>query len=412
MIIAFVIVCWCLTITFFCWLYYCIHHSFEIILQGLRRAYWVWLSHLVLLIVITVCWNVRPSWELHPQDFLYDNEWVCKIWGKVHAILYASSHFLVTIFSAYKAEIYFKIIWNRKWFVQAFKVLIWIGIIPVIALIIVYPVGPQRIDGYNVCMKLNTVAQSLWQVILIHWFCMNAVMNFIFWFYSNIPANVFPSLEHQTMINRRLIPIMFLSSLIILIAASVAKYFTRNSWLPFALQTMHLLDIFLNNVVMYYTLFGHVGFLQREADIRRRLEYTADMNSTREEDVTAVCNVEVKNSLEGYVYISLPGMHPIRVSLELVEEHELHEYIITKRKILRQIKKYRKRGIIPSLCRSCNTSEELLEQIEAMEQAENRNPPSPKPPPVTSNLRLSHLKNTPNFLDEQRIPTRRSRLVE
>ena len=83
MIIAFFIICWFLTITFFCWLYYCIHHSFEIILQGLRRAYWVWTSHLALLILITVCWNVRPSWQPHPRDFLYDNEWVCKIWGKI-----------------------------------------------------------------------------------------------------------------------------------------------------------------------------------------------------------------------------------------------------------------------------------------------------------------------------------------
>jgi len=393
-------------------LYFCIHNSYKIILQGLRGAYWVWISHLALLISLTICINVRPIWEPHPVNFLYDNNLICTLWGKFHAVIYSISHFLVTIFSAYKAEIYFQLVWKRKWLTHGFKILILVGVIPVVAVMILWPAGQAHKSGYRVCLKLNGAATILWKIILAHWFCVNLAMNLIFWCYQKLPDDAFPSLEHQLMINRRLIPIMFMSSLLILVAMSVAKNITRTDWLIFALQSSNLLDIFLNNVVMYYTLFGHVGFIEREIEMQRRLEYTAEMNSKQDVDVQVMIDRELGDQLQGHVYISLPGMHPIRVSLELIEEYEMHEYIITKKKILRQIKKYQKRGIIPSLCHTCNTSDELLEQIERMEreEIEDSQMPHSEPTPTASSLRVVQIQVASAFMNECDIPRRRTHL--
>jgi len=277
---------------------------------------------------------------------------------------------------------------------------------------ILWPAGQAHKSGYKVCLKLNGAATILWQIILAHWFCVNLAMNLIFWCFQKLPDDAFPSLEHQLMINRRMIPIMFMSSLLILVAMSLAKDVTRKDWLLFAFQSSNLLDIFLNNVVMYYTLFGHVGFIEREIDVQRRLEYTAEMNSKRDEDVKVMIDRELGDQLQGHVYISLPGMHPIRVSLELIEEYEMHEYIITNKKILRQIKKYKRRGIIPSLCHTCNTSDELLEQIERMEQGESEysRKPRSEPTAIASSCRVVQIQAASAFMNECDIPRRRTHL--
>ena len=74
----------------------------------------------------------------------------------------------------------------------------------------------------------------------------------------------FPSIELQLQINRKILPLMFLTTLLLLSSMVLHIFFTRSDWLPFLVVAFHFLDGIWNNMVMHYTLYGHVAFLSKK----------------------------------------------------------------------------------------------------------------------------------------------------
>ena len=79
---------------------------------------------------------------------------------------------------------------------------------------------------------------------------------------------------------------------------------------------------------------------------------------------SALDNVNMMQNI--YVWLDLPGAHPLKVNIEVVRKNDLELHIVRKHKRLKQIKAYQKRGFVRSLACCCDTTEELIAEIDDM----------------------------------------------
>ena len=87
---------------------------------------------------------------------------------------------------------------------------------------------------------------------------------------------------------------------------------------------------------MHYTLFGHADFLHKEQIIQQRI---ATLNFDVADDMVVQSGENVNMYGREKYWVDLPGLHPIEVTADVVTESDLWEFVITDRKMLRQIRR-------------------------------------------------------------------------
>jgi len=344
---------------FACWILYISLNSYSIILQGLQRAYVIYVFHLVILIAEAFIFLIRPLWKMDVNDVIFDSPVLCTIWGRLWGFMFFVPSFLVTLFSFQKAKLYLQT-QSRLKFLPHF---VWSGVLPLVALVIFYESGPILITGNQSCATISRpYTKILVFLCFVHFIIMNFTMIYVFCRYANSIHETFRELEHQLKINCRVVPLMAISSAVFLSLPAWGSDIINNwsDWNYFATALFHFVDGIFNNMIMHYTLFGHAAFLQKEQLIQQRIN---DINFDVSDDVLA----ESGNATSEY-WIDLPGHHPIRVTHDVVKEIELWEYIVTDKKLLRQIRKYKRRNQIASLYQVCCSSSDLLSYIESTER--------------------------------------------
>jgi len=153
----------------------------------------------------------------------------------------------------------------------------------------------------------------------------------------------FPHLELQIRINRRLVPILFISSVVFYIGT-----FIINKWKTFFSLMAHVLDHTLNNMLMFYTLFGYVSYDEMDAKIRQRIE-NLDWEINKDNCIELGLENE-EYALEIY-WLDFPGIHPIRVTHNVVQEHQLWRFVVDEKIVCRQIR-LSQQHIFPCVCRT------------------------------------------------------------
>jgi len=339
-------------IAFGTWFVYVCRNSYQIILPGLQLAYIIWVVHFYILTFEVISLFLRPIWRSQPHDFIFEEPIVCKIWGKVLLFLVSLQHFLITAFSGEKVQLYLKF-YSCSSLSKVFKVVIWLGLIPNLGICIFYPSGPSIKDGEKRCGEIDTITQLCLSLSYFHWIVMNCIMVFIFRCSKQFTSESFQNLQHQIRINKKILPLIFLSSTIFFSVFIVHQIFSRNEWILFTFTMMHFVDSLLNNMLMHYTIFGHVEFFKQEADIRRRHELMMDGRARDLQDPeSASSDVSGSCSVIGYYWVELPSSYPVAMSYRHVKDMNLWDYVISERRMLHQIEMCETNGAIPSISRT------------------------------------------------------------
>jgi len=168
----------------FAWCIYISLNSYEVILKGLQKAYFTWLVHLFFLLLEGALLFLRPWYQAEPHAFVFNNKALCSICGKVEVLTLVFPHFLITLFSSFKATLYY---FAQPWIYRTFSITVLFGIVPIIALVIVFPTGATKLDGFKSCAKSDTLSREFWRVMSCHFMLMN--------FIKKVPVRLYTSSE-------------------------------------------------------------------------------------------------------------------------------------------------------------------------------------------------------------------------
>jgi len=415
------------------WIFYARHNSFQIETRGLRVAYFTWLCHTLLVTLTAFSLLARPIWNEGPTNIIYDNRNLCKIWGKTNVGVLLLTHFVLSFFSYQKTRSYL----HRKyksWVSYAFTGMLGLGLCMIVFLLYEIRAGPLTRNGYKVCAKTTEAYKYVFMAYTIHFVSINMVMVSIFWLNPHIVSESFTHLEHQIWVNKRIVPLHFLSTLMFIFGCSMTPMVRRTKWNFFLFQLYNMIDGIGNNIVLHYTLFGSasVGYVDKEEEIMKRIDNMSFHGNNKDDDMTVEVDYVDPFEDEGTLWIDLPGLHPIEVKKSLVTEHDLWEFTITNRKMLKQIRRARKKQFIPSLLGTCWTAQEIFGRIEAMTPELGADESSESHPSVSdsSENRISHVSTDishaafdlelspafehprPRLRPRPRVPPHRGRLVE
>jgi len=159
---------------------------------------------------------------------------------------------------------------------------------------------------------------------------------------------------------------MFISTILLSIHALVyTSSLERNAIHPYIVVVCQFVDNFINNVVMYYTLFcgaraDHTG---DDSEFQSRMDFMIQQRSQMVGD-DMITHLGDEPSSDALVWVSLPGLHPIRVTKSIVYEYHLDEDVVTDSKFLKQIERYEQRGFISSLMSCCRSPHDFEAAID------------------------------------------------
>jgi len=356
-----------LTFIIFAYCFIVMRNTYRIIWKGLWKLYCIWCAQLVYLILVLVISILRPIWASEVFDKIWENDTFCSVLGRLWSFSILATNVFVTLFSYYKALLYFKLIWTRRQCLKkCFQLSVWGYVMSVMASIMLVPAGPRLDNSYQVCIHFSPQLRVLHGINSLIYFVINGVMCLFFWFYSDISNPFFLDFEHQLQINKKIVPIMFISTIVLCMYALIySSAMERDNTSAFILVICQLLDNFINNIVMYYTLFCGTNIEQQtenETEFISRMDFMIQQRQASNEDM--IVHTGDEPSSDYLVWVSLPGLHPIRVLKSLVHEYDLEDEIVTDSKFLQQIDRYQTRGFIPSLMSCCRSPHDFEAAID------------------------------------------------
>jgi len=342
--------CFVAIIGFVAWVVYAWNNSYHIVLGGLKPCYHIWLTHLFFLLLEYIYQVLRPVWTLQPADLIYDSNIVCSIHGKVTAFFIVVPSFLGTLFSLSKAQIYFRVRYP-DWY-RSFTIVVYTGVLPILGYLASVETGPTYKDDKKICMSQGTIDRLFLMLYLLHWLVMNIFMIIIFWLHVDLVNESFPSLDHQMKLNRRWIPLVFLTSFVFMAFTIIAETRTSSDTMVYIGFMAHVLDQNFNSILMFHTIFGHVKFLEEAEKVRHGLELILS-NKDADNDVIEL-GLENEDYTLAVYWLDLPGVNPIQMTHELVNELDLWDAVIDNERFLKQLNKIKDNhgGMISHICRS------------------------------------------------------------
>jgi len=347
---------------------YVFRNSYRIVLDGLWKHYVIWVLQLDYLFLFLLICFIRPMWKREQSDWIWNSQNLCHVIGKVWAFLLLTSNVFVTLFSYFKAVLYFKFVMkDTPCLLQLFRFCTYGYVISVLVSIIFLPTGPYLDNDYQVCIDTTgTRIRRFYTFNTFMYLLLNGTMCTIFWYYSDMESDLFRDLDYQLKINRNIIPIMFISTLILSIPGLIfsTSGMERESLLPLLSVICQFTDNFINNIVMYYSLFCSPNDDAQLEELNARYEFMLEQKSKELDEDMIVQVDEIMG--DTFFWVSLPGLHPINVSKHAIDEYNLEEYVVADKKLLRQIERYKKHGVISSLSCVCRSRDDLDFAISAM----------------------------------------------
>jgi len=343
-------------------IYVCIT-SYTITVKGLKNLYRIFMLHLFLILLVS------PVGILRPEEKLFDNiSWtnsvLCHSIGRFFCFYISFQPFLITMFSYYRTSIYTELASGSNRLLiglrNAMKFALVIAFICCLVILGICRSGSQLDGGIRKCLKVDHSIICVFVIGGALFILVNGACMFVFCKFRNL-ADERPeikNLDNQIRRNSFLFPLMHLITTLVYIIQYYMQTYESDKlgyyWYHVVWYHMVAVDQLSNSVLMYLCIFGK-GF----GDFIPNIEYSFD-DSDLQNHIVPALGVE----LDAEIWLSFPGAHPICVSEELVYEMDCWDNVITSKRRLRQIKRYRMRGRIPELFNCYDTPESFANECE------------------------------------------------
>jgi len=347
----------------FFWYAFVFRNSYAIVTPGLKPVYNIFMVHLISTLLFVFISIIRPIlWSYWDSDVL------CHFSGKYFAVIFTFHHILITLFSYYKVQLYDELSRGR---IHYFKYIsafgssgIFMWCLTLVVQLIVSDTGPAYSNGTKVCFLTNELYYATGALSFFFLVLLNSMFIAVICIFGDETEFDIPELQYQTRMNRTIVPLIWSSSVFayIIFLVMAANIGNNGVWILF----WSFGDNVLNSIVMYWAIFG----MSQNTDFLDTNQAEVYMNCSFSESLETELGSDTSDTTykldQDFYWISLPGAHPIKVTRQLVIENDLTLYIVSKRKHLKQIRLYRKRGFVPSLLGCCQSSAELADKLEAM----------------------------------------------
>jgi len=352
----------------FLWLLYVARNAYFIVLPGLKHSFYIWLIHLVYMTLVCTSGIVRPAWTTEMSQVAFDSPFLCHFFGRFYSSITAFTSYSVTTYGFSKVKLYMTLARNKTLCLKALYISLFLGIIlngvVVLLCFITVKSGQTMENGYRFCVTINPIWVMAKYFEVVCYIFLNIVIIGIFFKFRNLRDDSVPDLHNQMLINLYVVPFLFGTTIFIHLANIVIvpnTIKTKDTGVVFYLLS-NMVDNLLNNMAMYWNIFGTINkdfYDDDDFDISEEL---------REIDLDDIAEMK---QVTGYVWVCLPGAHPLKVKSSVVIQNGLQSHIIFKEKRLRQIKKYRERGFVRSLLGCCNNTDELIDELSTMQVHQN-----------------------------------------
>ena len=320
-------------------------NSYGIVIGGLRGPYFVFITH-----SFNIFAQIISSFiffiVIYDDNNLRYNELTCWANGAALTFFVSFGNFLVSLFSFLKVRFY-EIFYQlnptqRKLFaIVKFFFLCWF-LFQIPVRVIIYEVDFSESNyecDFHRSMETN-ITVGMMYVFFIGAHCITFSLT---WQLRNVQNENIPKLRTQIKLNLYVVPLIFLSTIMLQGLAQFWVRFGRTQEFE-VLLLVFLCDQICNNMIMYATIYvddtwtlasifdlGFIDFLAPNSN-DRRIPYEANINTTEK------------------FWVCVPGGHPIQASWEEVEAHDIWSHVIKDASRISQNEKYANRGCIFKWC--------------------------------------------------------------
>jgi len=345
-------------------------NSYGIVVLGLRNLYFIFVLHSIIVTLYSgvVC-SILPLWSdtWHDRQFIYSNKTSCQILGMILTFTFTFLNFLVALFGYFKIQFY-KTFYNNRQQRSLFR---FIEIILVCWFFIQMPgrliVFDSDLRDEQCFYKVNAIAAFFIVLMYAFFIVVHIVIFYLTWKLRNVENEDFPRLRIQIKLNLFVVPVMFISSIILHGFAQIWIHSGGKNPVQYLLLSS-VSDQIINSMIMYVTIYvddtwaiasfldlGFVDFLSPQESSLPSFPYE-------------------KKIKEEKFWIQVPGGHPIQAGWEEVDQHDIWSNVISDSSRINQSKKYANRGCIFE-CFCMRFTEPLNDESDAI-QISSRQPNS------------------------------------
>lgn len=315
---------------------------------------------------------VRPDDE--SMFSVYHNSLLCHIFGRFTCLHSGSQAILLSLFNVLKARLYAHLSDDSHPLRKRQKYMEFILAIAFLMLILLIGCcnsGPNTLQ-YDIEIKVCSLQTFTTFFIIVGgavlFFTLNLYVLYVFCYYGDLDCSSMPQLQYQFWVNKHVVPIMFFSTVFVYSfqLCYTPGFCPISGNMVLYIHHAMLLDSALNVFVMYVSLYHSSFHFENENMVNEFFDENitelgeASTSSWGEfigqDEDNSSMEVELSTDesyLDQQFWISIPGAHPIKATMRVIRENRLEQFIVSKKKRLRAIKKYQERGFIPSLLMCC-----------------------------------------------------------
>jgi len=353
MLSSWIIVAYALMLSSWIWILYVLRNSYVIIVPGLKKLYIIFILHTWTLIFWILFFFLRPVWTRNVATFYFDHPWICHLVFRTAAFSTVTSAFLQSLFGFYKILFYkevfpsdFKIRYN------ALKALLVAFFLFSLTIPLTVKTFPFKTDNTRHCMK--NAPDVLFLICSCLWLLINSYTTYVSFLYYRLRDSAGDMLKRQIYLNMYIIPSIVFTSILARVVG--LGYILDRLYQPndetvriFARMLPLVLDNFINNMFMYWFLFGSMETTFMTID-------SSTSSSTRLSGSRSR-----SYSSENLLWISITGAHPVCMDADWVFQNGL-ESLILPDDLRRQQWSLRQRGFL------CQSSSDDIAEFDEMQE--------------------------------------------
>jgi len=297
------------------WLVFVKNNSYPIMHPGLRKLFYSFVMHLIILYPLIILCCIRPIWKPSMAPIYVKIPILCHIHTQLTHVFYVFSLYISTLFNFYKIKFYYEV--SEKKNTIEFRTILFFAILLLLSLLflVIMSVSSSEIEITGSCYKYP----SFWIVgiVVILWLEINlhTIYASLQHRYTTHPR--YPSLQTQIQLDVYLLPCTLLSTVIArLLPFIIYNIHDYGNYDEFATHMCVLVDHFLNSCVMYWFLFGNgeTNFFQNEEVIDNRAD---SQSRSRQPDVD--------------FWISFTGSQPVQLDHHWIFNNNLTSLAVPNR---------------------------------------------------------------------------------
>lgn len=319
------------------WIVFALRLCFQTSSRIMKPQKFVFMFHLIFIFFETFIFMVRPIWSPSINNFIHSRNILCTIYSYSQGAVY-NGNYIPIVFAYTKTHFYGRVLnyseTNRTQH-RMLRLLMILGFTMIVTNMINCHVEREVVKGVRICFswsknqKLLIIGgiYSIW--MFITYYCMYYIFNRCEDGMSTSLVEAVPALKIHLWINAKLVPIMFATSCAVMLVAAILLgcfYFSTSNETSrnFDFRVMHeyvminttVVDHFINNLIMGYTLFGWKN-------------PNPSGHSTTTEMITPITQEGINVQPARHLVIAFPGIPPVLVPVNLLTTYNyLHNYII------------------------------------------------------------------------------------